>query len=175
MVAELRLMEKDHPEYEDDIPQFSGKINEKFVEWVYHVRLWEAEHKDERKPHLGPRLYWRLPEQPNQTIKTLLGQGDPANFTVQNTIETLRNGGYGDTLDEKSQEVLDKHLGTRQGKAEAIRDHVNREEMMSLSLQNSTRIALDQRMLVISTHQHHQSKSSQVSESSPKGAPDCPL
>ena len=26
-------MAKDHPEYEDDIPQFSGKINEKLVEW----------------------------------------------------------------------------------------------------------------------------------------------
>ena len=94
---------------------------------VCGVRLWEAVHKYETKPRLGPRLYKRgLLEQPNQTIKTLLGQGDPANFTVQNTIETLRNSGYGDTLDEKSQEVLDKHFGTRQGKAEAIQDHISR-------------------------------------------------
>ena len=34
----------------------------------------------------------------------------------------------------------------RQGKAEAIQDYINREEMRSLSLQNSTKIALDEKM-----------------------------
>ena len=46
-------MVKVHPAFEDDVPQFSGKINEIFVEWVTDVRLWEAEHKDETKPRLG--------------------------------------------------------------------------------------------------------------------------
>ena len=34
----------------------------------------------------------------------------------------------------------------RQGKADAIQDYINREEMMSLSLQNSTKIACDEKM-----------------------------
>ena len=49
-------MANEHPKFEDDVPQFSGKIHEKFVEWVTDVRLWEAEHKDETKPRLEPRL-----------------------------------------------------------------------------------------------------------------------
>ena len=44
-------MANDHPRFEDDVPQCSGKINEKFVERVTAVRQWEAEHKDETKPH----------------------------------------------------------------------------------------------------------------------------
>ena len=35
LVAELRLMANEHPKFEDDVPQFSGKLNEKFVELVY--------------------------------------------------------------------------------------------------------------------------------------------
>ena len=97
------------------------------------MRLWEVEHKDETKPLLGPRLHRRgLLGQPKQIIKTLLRQGDLANFTVDNISVTLRNNGDGDTLEEKGQEALDNFFDMRQGEAEAIQDYINREEMMSL-------------------------------------------
>ena len=87
---------------EDDVPQSSGKITEKFIERFTDVRLREAERKDETRPRHGPRNYSRgLLGQPQQIIKTLLGQGDLAHFTVDDIIETLRNHGYGDTLEEK--------------------------------------------------------------------------
>ena len=71
---------------------FRGAI----YEWVTDVKLWEAEHKDETKLRFGPRFYRRgLLGQPKQIIKTLLGQGDLANFTEDNIIETLRNNGNG--------------------------------------------------------------------------------
>ena len=63
-----------------------------------------------------------------------------------NVIETLRNNGYGDTLEVKGQEALDNYFDMRQGAAEAIQDYINREEMMSLSLQSSTKSALDEKM-----------------------------
>ena len=113
-----------------------------FVEWITDLRLWEAEHKDETKPRFVPRFC----RQPKQIIKTLLGHGNPANFTVDYIIETLRNNGYGDTLEEENQEALDNNFDTRQGKAEANQDHVNRKEMMPLSRQNSTKIAPDENM-----------------------------
>ena len=76
-------------------------------------KLWEAEHNDDAKPRLGPRLCRRgLLGQPKQIIKTLLGQGDLANFN----IETLKNTGYGDTLEENGQEALEKSSDMRQGK-----------------------------------------------------------
>ena len=129
-------MANEHPQFEDDVQQFSRKINETFVEWVTDVRLWETEHKDETRRRLGPSLNRRgLLGQPKQIVKTLLGQGDLANFTVEKTSSTtLRNNGYGDTLEEKGQEALDNYFDVRQGKAEAIQDYVNREEIMSLSL-----------------------------------------
>ena len=97
MVAKQRLIANEHPKFQDDVPHFSGKINEKFVEWVTDVRLWEAQHKDETKSRLGPRLCRRgLLEQPKPIINTLLGQGDLANFTVDKTIETLKNNVCGD-------------------------------------------------------------------------------
>ena len=37
----------------------------------------------------------------------MLGQGDLADFTVDNIITTLRNSGYGNTPEEKCQEALD--------------------------------------------------------------------
>ena len=111
------------------------------------MRLWEAEHKDETKPRPGPGLHKRgLLGQPKQIIKTLLDQGDLANFTVDSIIETLSNNGYGDTLQEKGQVVLDNYFDMRLGKAEAIQDKINREEMMSVSLQHLTKIALDEKM-----------------------------
>ena len=45
-------MANDHPKFEENVPQFSGNINGKFVEWT-DVKLWEADHKEETKPRLG--------------------------------------------------------------------------------------------------------------------------
>ena len=59
LASEQSLMANEHPESED-VPEFSGKINENFVEWVTDVRLREAK----RIGLLG---------QPRQIIKTLLG------------------------------------------------------------------------------------------------------
>ena len=51
-----------------------------------------------------------------------------------------------DTLEVKAQEALDNYFDVRQGKNEAILDYIYREEMTSLSLQNSTKIALHEKM-----------------------------
>ena len=100
-------MANEHRQCVDDVPPFSGMVSVQFVEWVMHVRLWEA-----AKPRLGPRLYKRgLLGQPKQIIKTLLGQGDLANFTVDNNIETFGNDGYyGDTFAKKGHEALDTYF-----------------------------------------------------------------
>ena len=37
-----------------------------------------------------------------QIMKTMLGQADPINFTVDNIITTLRHNGCGDTLEQKN-------------------------------------------------------------------------
>ena len=71
----------------------------------------------------GPRLYRRgIFGQSKQIIQTILGQGDLVNFTVNNIVTTLMNSGYGDTLEEKCREALDKYFDMRQGKTEAIED-----------------------------------------------------
>ena len=124
-------MANEHSKFEDTVPQFSGEISEKFVELVTYVKLWEAEHKEETKPRLGPRPCRRgLLGQPKQIINTLVGQGDVANFSVDHIIETLRNNGYGDSLEEEGQGALDSYFGMRRGKGEAIQDYINLEEMM---------------------------------------------
>ena len=73
--------------------------------------------------------------------------------------------------------ALDNNFDVRQGKAEAIQDYVNGEDMMSLSLQNSSKIALDEKIRAkwLPAHQPYQSMRSQVSKSSPKEALDCLL
>ena len=77
-------MANEHPKFEDDVPQFSGKINEKFFEWVTDVKLWEAEHKEDTTPRLGPRLHRRgLHGQPKQIIKTLIAEAIPDDTTVR--------------------------------------------------------------------------------------------
>ena len=97
-------MANEHPKSEEDVPQFSRKLSEKFADWVTDVRLWEAEHKDETKPRLGPNLYKRgLFGQPNQIINAKLREGELANFTAGNIIQTLEDDGYGDTPGEKGQ------------------------------------------------------------------------
>ena len=80
-------------------------------------------------------------------------------------------------LERRGQEALDNHFDARQGKAEAIQDHVNGEDMMSLSLQNSSNIALDEKIRAkwFPAHQPYQCKRSQVSKSSPKDALECLL
>ena len=99
--------------------------------------------KEETTPRLGPRLNGRgLPGQPKQIIKTLLGQGDPANFTVDN----IRNNGYGTLLKRTVKRCWKTHFDMGQGKADAIQENTSRKEMKSLPLQNSTRIALDEKM-----------------------------
>ena len=139
-------MTSEHPKFQDDVRQFSGKINEQFVEWVTDLRHWEAEHKDETKPRVGSRLHRRgLLGDPKHIIKTLLGQGDLANFAVRTTSRRSEKC-YGDTFEEQDQQALDNHFDMRQGRAEAFQAHINREEMMSLSVQNSTKIALDEKM-----------------------------
>ena len=44
---------------EDHVPQFHGRIDEKFAEWVIDVKLWEAELKEEDRDRQGPKLYQR--------------------------------------------------------------------------------------------------------------------
>ena len=46
------------------------------------------------------------------------------------------------TAKEKGEEALNNCFGARQGKTEAIQDYINREEIMPLSLQKETHIAL---------------------------------
>ena len=48
--------------------------------------------------------------------------GRPRELAVDNIIETLRNNGYGDTLELKGLEALDEYFDMRQGKAKVIRD-----------------------------------------------------
>ena len=71
---------------------------------------------------------------------------------MDNNIEALSNNGYENTLEEKGREALDNHFDMRQGKA--IQDYINREEMMSLSLQRSTRVALDEKIRVLLAFLH---------------------
>ena len=52
----------------------------------------------------------------------------------------------GTLFEVKGHEPLGNFFDMRQCKVEAIQDHINREEMMSLPLQNSTMIALDEKM-----------------------------
>ena len=56
------------------------------------------------------------------------------NLTVEDISKTLKENDY--TPGEKGQEALDNDFDMRQGKGEAIQDFINREEMMSVSLQN---------------------------------------
>ena len=79
--------------------------------------MWEAGRKDDTKHCFGPRPYRR---------------GLPGQADRQDEAWTLREIGHGDTLEEKDQEALDNCFDMSQGKAEAMREYINREEMMSL-------------------------------------------
>ena len=44
---------------DEQVPQFYGRLDEKFAEWETDVRLWLVEFKTEDRERLGPRLYRR--------------------------------------------------------------------------------------------------------------------
>ena len=57
---------------DDQVPQFYGRIDEKFAEWETDVRLWQIEFNVEDRDRLRPRLYRRgLHGQPKTIVKTM--------------------------------------------------------------------------------------------------------
>ena len=73
---------------DEQVPQFYGRIDEKFAEWETDVRVWQVEFKVEDRDRLGPRLYRRgLHGQPEIIVKTKLGIQDVAQLTVDNIIK----------------------------------------------------------------------------------------
>ena len=81
---------------DEPVPQFYGRIDEKFAEWETDVSLWQVEFKLEDRDRLGPRLYRRgLHGQPKTIVKTKLGTQNVAQFTVDNIIQGFKNNGYG--------------------------------------------------------------------------------
>ena len=98
LVAELRssaMSGATDRREEEHVPQFYGRIDEKFAEWETDVRLWQVEFKLEDRDRLGPRLYRRgLHGQPKIIVKTKLGTQDVSQFTVEK-IQCLKDNGYG--------------------------------------------------------------------------------
>ena len=73
---------------EEHVPQFHGRIDEKFAEWEIDVKLWQAECKEDDRVRLGSRLFRRgLHGQPNIIVKTKFGTQDVAQFTVERIIQ----------------------------------------------------------------------------------------
>ena len=115
--SEQRLMANEHPQFDGVVPQFRGKINEKFIDWETSVRLWAAEHKGETKLRLGPRFCRRgLFQQP--IVKTKFVHWDVVNFTVCNIIQTFRIYSYGNTSRQNKSGGAGQPL--RHAEAEAI-------------------------------------------------------
>ena len=132
---------------DEQVPQFYGRIDEKFAEWETDVRLWQVEFKVEDSDRLGPRLYRRgLHGQPKIIVKTKLGTQDVAHFTVDNIIKCLKDNGYGELPEELGQEALDNYFDMRQGKAESIQDYIFREEILTVALQKDTAIDRDEKI-----------------------------
>ena len=76
---------------EEHVPQFHGRIDEKFAEWEIDVKLWEADYQEDDRVRLGPRLYRRgLHEQPKIIVKRKLGTHDMSQFTVERIIQCLK-------------------------------------------------------------------------------------
>ena len=131
---------------DEHVPQFYGRIDEKFAEWETDVRLWQVEIKLEDRDRLGPRLYRRgLHGQPKTIVNTKLGTQDVAQFTVDNIIQCLKDNGYGELPEELGQEALDNFFDMRQGNAESIQDCIFREEILTVPLQKDTAIDLDEK------------------------------
>ena len=83
---------------EDHVPQFHGRIDEKFAECEIDAKLWEAEYKEDDRVRLGPKLYRKgLHGQPKIIVKTELGTQDVSQFTVVKIIQCLKENGYGET------------------------------------------------------------------------------
>ena len=76
---------------EEHVPQFYGRIDEKFAEWETDVKLWQVEYKEEDRDRLG---------QPKIFVKTKLGTQDVSKFTVDNIIQCLKDNGYGELPEE---------------------------------------------------------------------------
>ena len=132
---------------DEHVPQFYGRIDEKFAEWETDVRLWQAEFKLEDRDRLGPRLHRRgLHRQPKIIVKTKLRTQDVAQFTVDNIIQCLKDNGNGELPEELGQEALDNYFDMRQGKAESIEDYFFREEVLTDALQKDTAIYLDEKI-----------------------------
>ena len=69
-----------HRREDEQVPQFYGRLDEKFAEWDTDVRLWQVEFKVEDSDRLGPRLYRRgLHGQPKTIVKTKLETQDVNN------------------------------------------------------------------------------------------------
>ena len=118
---------------DEQVPQFYGRIDEKFAEWETDVRLWQVEFMLEDRDRLGPRLYRRgLHGQPKTFVKTKLVSQHVAQCTVDNIIQRFKDNGYGDLPEELGQEALDNNFDMRQGKAESIQDHIFRKEFSPL-------------------------------------------
>ena len=82
---------------EEHVPQFHGRIGEKFAELETDVKLWQVEYKEEDRDKLRPRLYRRgLHGQPKISVKTKLGTHYVSKFTVDNIIQCLKDNGYGE-------------------------------------------------------------------------------
>ena len=132
---------------EEHVPQFHGRIDDKFAEWATDVRLWQVEFKLEDRDRLGPRLYRRgLHGQPKIIAKTKPGTQDVSQFTVDNIIQCLKDNGYGELPEELGQEALDNFFDMRQGKAESILDYIFREEILTVALKKDTAIDLDEKI-----------------------------
>ena len=91
---------------DEQVPQFYGRIDEKFAEWETDVRLWQVEFKVEDRDRLGPRLYLRgLHGQPKTIVKTKLGTQDVAQFHSgqhhQNASKTTGMENFLKSLDKR--------------------------------------------------------------------------
>ena len=113
---------------EAHVPQFYGRIDEKFAEWETDVRLWQVEFQLEDRDSLGPRLYRRgLHGQPKIIVKAKLGTQDVSQFQQH---QYLKDNGYGKFPEELGREALDNCFDMRQGKAESILDYIFRGEIL---------------------------------------------
>ena len=141
LVAELRssaMTGTTDRREEEHVPQFHGRIDEKFAEWETDVKLWQAEYKEEDRDRFGSRLYRRgLHGQQKIIVKTKLGTQDVSKFTVDNIIQRHKDNGYGELPEELGQEALDNYFDMRQGKTESILDYIFREEILTVAFKDT--------------------------------------
>ena len=146
-VAELRWVHTWHLSIQSLRMMFHGSVARWMRNSLSGLLTWDWGRQSTRMTRnliLGPRLYKRgLVGQPKQILATLVRE------TWRNSLWTLSSRHSErmatGTLDERGQQAPDKDFDMRQSNAEAIQDHINREEMMSLSVQNSAKIALDEK------------------------------